>query len=134
MTKLTQKAVFDALQAGQAKAAELGTPVSMVVLDEGGHLLGFLRCDGASFGTGDVAQRKAYTAAAMHLPTAALSPLAQPGEVFYGLEVSGGAPYVLFPGGVPVVVDGNVLGAVGVSGGPPDGDVAIAEAMCAALV
>ncbi|MCY1456439.1 heme-degrading [compost metagenome] len=59
--------------------------------------------------------------------------LSQPGQELYGIERSCARPFVVFGGGLPVTVDGNVVGGVGVSGGPEEADVAIATAMVAVL-
>lgn len=102
----------------------------MCVVDAGGNLLGLLRSDGAPFGVTDVAINKAYTSVAFQCSTADLYNDSQPGGEIFGLETSGGSrPFVTFGGGVPLVVDGVCIGAVGVSGGPVSADVEIAAAM-----
>jgi uncharacterized protein GlcG (DUF336 family) len=106
--------------------------MNVAVVDAGGHLLAFGRQDGAIKVSIDIAQKKARTAILMELPTAALMPLVQPGAELYGLEQTSGG-LVAFGGGIPVVRDGIVVGAVGVSAGSVEQDVMVAEAAVAAL-
>ena len=67
-------------------------------------------------------------------PTAELAPLAVAGGELFGLHASGHGRYVLFAGGLPVLIDGVAVGGVGVSGGSAEQDVACAEAALAALL
>lgn len=130
---ISHEAAMRALEAGAAKARELGEPSSLAIVDSGGNLLAFLRADDAGLATVDIAQNKAYTSAALRSPTGNWMEISQPGAPLYGLERSGNRPYVLFGGGLPIIHEGRVIGGVGVSGGPVEADVAIAEAMLAAL-
>ncbi len=129
---LTFSEAQQALAAGLAKAEEIGQPMNVAVVDAGGHLLAFGRQDGAIKVSIDIAQRKARTAILMELPTAALMPLVQPGAELYGIEQTSGG-LVAFGGGIPVVRDGVVVGAVGVSAGSVEQDVTVAEAAVGAL-
>ena len=130
---ISHETAMRALAAGAAKARELGEPSSLAIVDSGGNLLAFLRADDAGLGTVDIAQNKAYTSAALRSPTGDWMEISQPGAPLYGLERSGSRPFVLFGGGLPIVNEGTVIGGVGVSGGPAETDVAIAQAMLAAL-
>ena len=121
------------LDAALAKAAELGVPSSVAVVDSGGHLVAFARMSGAVFGGIEVSQGKAYAAAAMQMPTADLAPLVQPGQPLYGLEHSHARPLVLLAGGLPVAVGGTHAGAIGVSGGSLEQDAEVAAAGAGAL-
>jgi uncharacterized protein GlcG (DUF336 family) len=121
-----------ALAAGLAKADEIGQPMNIAVVDAGGHLLVFARQDGAIRASIDISQRKALTAVLMNLPTDALTPLVQPGAELYGLEQTAGG-MVAFGGGIPVHRDGEVVGAVGVSAGTVEQDMAVASAAVAAI-
>lgn len=106
--------------------------MNIAVVDDGGHLIAFARMDGAIKASIDISTRKARTSILMNAPTAALSDLVQPGAELYGLEqLSGGL--VIFGGGIPLEVDGAVVGAIGVSAGSVAQDVAVAEAGVAAL-
>ncbi|MBP2367167.1 GlcG/HbpS family heme-binding protein [Pseudonocardia parietis] len=132
MHRLTLQDAEKALAAGLARATEIGQPMNVAVVDDGGHLLAFARQDGAIRASIDIAQRKARTSILMNLPTAALGPLVQPGAELYGLEHTSGG-LVTFGGGIPVHRDGEMVGAVGVSAGSVEQDVTVAEAAVAAL-
>ncbi|AKS35635.1 GlcG/HbpS family heme-binding protein [Mycolicibacterium goodii] len=123
-----QKVVDAAIE----KANEIGQPMNIAVVDDGGHLVAFARMDGAIKASIDISIRKARTSILMNLPTSALMDVAQPGGELYGLEqLSGGL--VLFGGGLLLERDGEVIGAIGVSAGSVDQDVKVAEAGVAAL-
>ncbi|NEI72448.1 heme-binding protein [Rhizobium lusitanum] len=117
-----------ALQAAAKRAGEIGVPMSIAVLDAGRALVAFLRMDKALLGSIEIAQAKAYTARTVNSRTADLMAGVQPGGPFYGLEVSHRQPLVVFGGGVPVTIGGEVVGAIGVSGGSAEQDVDVAEA------
>jgi uncharacterized protein GlcG (DUF336 family) len=120
------------LDAGIAKAEQIGQPMNIAVVDAGGHLVAFGRMDGAIKASIDISTRKAVTSVLMNAPTAALMELVQPGAELYGLEqLSGGM--VVFGGGIPLHVDGELVGAVGVSAGSAEQDVAVATAAAAAF-
>lgn len=106
--------------------------MNIAVVDDGGHLIAFARMDGAIKASIDISTRKARTSILMNAPTSALMPLAQPGAELYGLEQTSGG-LVIFGGGIPLVVDDVVVGAIGVSAGSVEQDVTVAEAGVAAL-
>jgi uncharacterized protein GlcG (DUF336 family) len=110
------------------KAAEIGALVSAAVVDQGGHLVHFQRMDKAEIAGPTLAVDKAFTAVAHRIETAELASLTQPGADLWGLQANGGGRYVVFGGGVPCWHDGVVVGAVGVSGGTTEEDVACARA------
>lgn len=130
MTKtINHEIALKAIGAGVTKARELGQRSSLVIVDGGGHLVAMVRVDDAAFGTIEIAHNKAFTATALRAPSDKWMDLVQPGAVLYGLERSCARPFVVFGGGLPVLCDEQVVGAVGVSGGPVEADVAIAQAM-----
>ena len=134
MTSITLAAAQQAVSAGIAEAERIGVAVSVAVVDAGGVLRAFARMDGAEIAGEVLAVDKAYTAVAHRTPTAELGALAQPGGELFGLQANGRGRYVMFGGGLPVSDgDGNVAGAVGVSGAAVADDVACAEAARAAL-
>ena len=120
------------IAAAEKKAAEIGQPMNIAVVDDGGHLVAFVRMDGAIKASIDISIRKARTSILMNAPTGALTPLVQPGAELYGLEQTSGG-MVIFGGGIPLTVDGVVVGAIGVSAGTVEQDVSVAEAGAAAL-
>lgn len=122
-----------AIAAGQARAAALGAPVNIAVLDAAAHLKAFGRMDEAVLGSIDVALGKARTAALFGITSEAVWDYCKPGAPAPGLERSNGG-LMTFPGGVPLRnADGQLLGAVGVSGGSPEQDADIARAAVATL-
>ncbi|WP_129781825.1 GlcG/HbpS family heme-binding protein [Peristeroidobacter soli] len=121
------------LAAAETKARNLGVPYNVAVVDCGGHLLAFLRQDGALIGSIELAINKAATARIFDKNTAYLSSLAQPGQPLFGIQQSHSGKVVIFGGGIPVVIAGNIVGAVGASAGTVEQDIAVAEAAIAAL-
>ena len=98
----------------EAEAKKNSWNVVMVVLDSGGNLVMLQRMDGAQFGSIEVAKDKAYSAVAFRRPTKAFDDApAQGGANLRILKLSGATP---LEGGIPIVVDGKLIGAVGVSG------------------
>jgi uncharacterized protein GlcG (DUF336 family) len=132
MSAITLSAATTIVDAAAAKAREIGQPMNIAVVDDGGHLVAFARMDGAIKASIDISIRKARTSILMNAPTSALMPLVQPGAELYGLEqLSGGM--VIFGGGI-LLTDGDlVIGAIGVSAGSVEQDVSVAEAGVAAL-
>ncbi len=112
----------------RAKAEEIGQPVDIAVVDAGRELKAFVRMDGALLGSIDVAIGKAFTAASFKLSTQDLAPIAQPGEPLFGIHATNGGRIVIFPGGIPLERDGELVGAVGVSSGTVEQDQAVADA------
>ncbi len=131
MSKLiiSHELIMASLQAGIKKAESLNQRSSLSLVDSGGHLLGFVRVNDAAFGTIEIATNKAYTAAALRKPSDTWMSLSQPGAELYGIERSCARPYVVFGGGLPLIMNDAVVGGVGVSGGTEDADIAIAQAM-----
>ena len=121
------------LDAARAKAAQIGVPMNIAVVDAGGNLVAFARMDDAWLGSIDIAQSKAYTARAFDMATENLAPLVQPGGPLYGIEASNRGRLIVFAGGIPLVSGGRVLGAIGVSGGSVEQDQEVAEAGVAAF-
>lgn len=115
--------------AAMKKAEELAIPSVIAVVDEGGNLKVLKRMDEAIFGSVDIAINKAYTAAAANADTEELGKLAQPGQPLYGLQTANQCRYVLFGGGkVLHDADGHLAGAIGVSGGTVEQDLAVSQA------
>ncbi len=115
-----------ALDAATAKAQELGTVMVIAVVDESGDLKAFRRMDNAALLSIEVAQRKAYTAL-MGMPSQAFGDVIKDSSVMVAAIAS--LPRILLVGGgLPIVVDGAIVGAIGVSGGMVDQDIACAQA------
>ena len=116
------------LAAAQAKAAEIGVPMNVAILDGGANLKAFLRMDGALIGSIDIALRKAKTSAIFGMNTEAVGEFCKPGGSSPGLEQTNGG-LVVFAGGIPLHDgQGKLIGAVGVSGGSVAQDFEVAQA------
>ena len=121
------------IAAATAKAEEIGQPMNIAVVCAGGHLLAFERMHGAWIGSVDIAQKKAWTSRAFDIETGTLGTLSQSGDQFFGIHASNDGKVMIFAGGVPLIRDGKVIGAIGVSGGLGAQDQAVAEAGAKAL-
>lgn len=131
MSALTLQAARKAVDAALAKAQEIGSPSSVAVVDGGRELLAFARMDGALLASPEIARGKAHTARSLDMATKDVAPLTQPGGPLYGLEtahLAANRPLIAFAGGVPITVDGDIVGAIGVAGGTPDDDHTVASA------
>ena len=116
-----------------AQAEALEVPMVVAFSDDSADLIFFGKMKGALPASSDIAINKAYTAAALRIPTHEVGRLAQPSQKLYGLQYAMGRSIVLFGGGLPLMTSGRVIGAVGISGGTVDEDIAVAEAVRDAL-
>ncbi|MFF3287061.1 heme-binding protein [Streptomyces sp. NPDC003023] len=121
------------LDSARAAAQAAGVAVAVSVLDAGGHLLAFRRDDRAVLIAGETSTRKAYTALQLAAPTADLVDAVQPGGLFHTLPTALDRPLLFIAGGVPVLRDGRLVGAIGVGGGAPEQDHGFATAAVTAL-
>lgn len=110
----------------EEKAKAIGVPVAFSAVDAGGNLLYFQRMEGTLLISTKVSQDKAYTACALKCPTGDLADVTKPGESLWSLHNSGDGRIICFGGGYPIKVDGEVIGAIGVSGGTAEEDMAVA--------
>ncbi len=117
-----------AIDAAVDKAEEIEVPMCVAVVDDGGNLVAFRRMDDALLASVDIAQDKAYSALSLQMPTADLAEVARPGESLFGIHTTNDGRIVVFGGGVPLRSDGELVGAIGVSGGSVEEDVTVAEA------
>ena len=116
------------IAAAQKKAESIGQPMNIAVCCAGGHLLAFERMPNAWLGSIDIAIKKAWTARAFDIETKALGENSQSGDQFFGIHASNDGKVMIFAGGVPIKMDGKVIGAIGVSGGMGKQDQVVAEA------
>jgi len=126
---LTLEAAKKIAVAAEAEARKNNWNVVIAVVDDGGHLVYLQRIDGTQTGSIDVAIGKARTSAAFKRPTKVFDELAKTRPSITSISPSA----VLLEGGVPVMVGGQLVGAVGVSGVTSQQDAQIAEAGIAAL-
>jgi uncharacterized protein GlcG (DUF336 family) len=116
------------ISAGEKKAAELGIPYNIAVVDAGGDLIAHARMDGAWLGSIDISIHKAWTARAFDMATEDLAKMAQSGKPLFGIQNTNHEKVVIFGGGAPVKDGDTVIGAVGASGGTVDQDLKVVEA------
>jgi uncharacterized protein GlcG (DUF336 family) len=133
VSMLTLDDAMKVISAAQKKAAAIGQPMNVAVADGGGNLVAHIRMDGAWLGSIDISIKKAFTARAFDIATRDLAPLAQPGADFYGINTSNQGRIMIFAGGIPLRRGGEVVGAIGVSGGSGEQDQTVAEAGAAAF-
>lgn len=120
------------IAAAEAKAREMGAPMVIAVVDESGVLKAFSRMDGAPLLSVDVAKDKAYTAVAFGIPTHEwFNFIKDDPPLLHGITKT--PRLVVFGGGYPLKVDGQIIGGIGVSGGHYSHDMQVAEAGVAAL-
>ena len=124
-------------RAALAKAAEIGVPETVCIADEGGYPIVIQRMDGARITGPQIAWNKAFTAAghkrSTHLFNAPPNGPALPGNEAFGIQLSFEGRFAVFVGGFPVVVNGEVVGGVGLSGGNGEQDTACGVAALEAL-
>ena len=125
---LTLKDAQRVIMAAEKKAQEIGQPMNIAVVDEGGNLKAHVRMDNAWIGSIDISINKAFTSRAFDIETKDLAKHSQSGGQFFGIHVSNHGRIMIFAGGMPLKKDGKVVGAIGVSGGSGDQDHAVAEA------
>lgn len=131
--ELTQSACEAVLTGAVDEAVAIGVPMNIAVFDAGANLKAFLRMDGALLGSADIALTKARTAALFGFNTEAIGEFCKPGGTSPGLENTNGG-LVVFAGGIPLRdAGGNLLGAVGISGGSVAQDFRVATAAAGAL-
>jgi len=132
MADITLSQAHKILQAAVEKAGEINTAMDIAIVDSGANLKAFLRMDNAWLGSIDIAIKKAKTARFFDMPTGEIGKLSQPGGSLYNIEHSNNG-LISFPGGLPLVINGEVVGAIGVSGSSVENDHAVAEAGAAQI-
>src|SRR5687768_6291292 len=113
-----------------ARARDFGIPISVAIADGGGHLIAFERMDGGRFHTVHSSTTKAVCAASNKRPTSPFGAQAQPLDVAHaiGLALAAGPErWTAMEGGFPVIVEGECIGGIGVSGGTWEQDQEIAQ-------
>jgi glc operon protein GlcG len=132
--KLTLEGARAVLAAAQRRAQEINVPMDVAVVDEGGHLLAFERMDGARPSSIAISLVKAQAAALRRSPTGPATAGDQVNVgLALGLAIASPASQTPIRGGVPLIVDGQVVGAVGASAGSEDQDLDVARAGAAAI-
>ena len=126
--KLTVEGAQKLVAAAAAKAAEIGQPQCITIVDTGGHMIAFLRMDGAFVQSIDSSVRKAMTSASYGTPTGHM-----PEGVDIKLAIATDGRRINLPGGLPIIVGGHVVGAIGIGSGTGAQDVECAKAALATM-
>ena len=126
--KLTLKAAKLMGERVLEKCEEIGKDFVFSVVDAGGNILYIQRMEDAFFTSVGIATDKAFTAAGVKKGTHVLTDIVKPENDLFGLNLTNNGRIITFGGGLPIVVDGEVIGGVGVSGGSVQEDMAVAQA------
>ena len=126
--KLTLDDAKMALEASEAKAKEIGVDMDIAVVDDGGHLLAFIRMDRARVTSIDVAINKAFTAACARRGTHEYAAVAGAGGPAFGMHASNQGRFMIVGGGLPIFWNGVIAGGIGCSSGSPEQDREVAQA------
>ncbi len=109
----------------------IGVPMCIAVTDESGHLIDFKRMDGGKISSISIAVDKAFTAAVARKGTHVYNQLCVPGQPTFGIHVTNNGHFSIIGGGLPVFVNGEIVGGVGISSGTAVQDQQVAEATLA---
>jgi uncharacterized protein GlcG (DUF336 family) len=134
MLKVDRLSLEDArvlVEGATRKSLEMGIPMCIAVADEAGDLIAFDRMNGGKISSISIAIDKAFTAAAARNPTHVYNQLCQPGQPTFGIHVTNNGHFCIIGGGLPVKVNGVVVGGVGISSGTALQDIEVAEAALA---
>ncbi len=118
---------LELIRDGRQVSRQMGVPIAMAIVEPSGELVAFARMDGVPYATINIAQQKARTAARFRLPTAEFERRVQDGRIV----LLSSDEVMAVGGGVPIVVDGKAIGALGISGGTAAQDTAIANQILA---
>jgi uncharacterized protein GlcG (DUF336 family) len=114
-----------------AKAREITVPMCIAVCDESGHLIRFDRMDGGKISSISIAVDKAFTGAVARRGTHVYNQLCVPGNQTFGIHITNEGHFSVIGGGLPVFVDGEIVGGIGLSSGTAEQDLICAEAAVA---
>ena len=116
------------IEGARNKASQIGIPMCIAIVDESGQLVAFERMDGGKVTSSIIAQDKAFTAAGARKATHEYNAACQPGNLVFGIHTAIGGRLCVVGGGLPVTVDGEVVGGIGLSSGTPQQDMECAQA------
>ena len=116
------------IEAAEQKAHDIDNPMVIAIANSEGNLIAQHRMDGAWLASVSISRNKAYTAAALEMPTHELAEPSEPGNSLYGLQSTDEGRIVIFGGGYPLERDDEIVGTIGVSGGAVSQDREVAEA------
>lgn len=116
------------IRGASEKARDIGVPMCIAVVDESGNLVAFERMDGGKTTSVIIARDKAFTAAAARKATHEYNAANVPGNLAFGIHTEVGGRLSTVGGGLPVLVNGEVVGGIGLSSGTPQQDMDCAQA------
>ena len=116
------------IEGAREKSGEINIPMCIAVADESGNLIMFERMDGGKISSISIAIDKAFTGAAARRGTHVYNKLCVPGEPTFGIHVTNGGRFSVIGGGLPVLVDDEIVGGIGISSGTAEEDLVVAEA------
>ena len=116
------------IKGASERANVIGVPMCIAVTDEGGNLIAFERMEGGKVTSTIIAIDKSYTASGAKKATHEYGEVSQPGKSAYGISSAIGGRLMVVGGGLPVIVDGEVVGGIGISSGTPLQDQEVAQA------
>lgn len=116
------------IDGARKKSNKIGIPMCIAIVDESGQLIAFERMDGGKITSITIAQDKAFTAAAARKATHEYNAVAVPGNLAFGIHTEVGGRLSIVGGGLPVLIDGEVVGGIGLSSGTPQQDMECAQA------
>ncbi|ELY98562.1 GlcG/HbpS family heme-binding protein [Natrialba aegyptia] len=125
---ITLETAKEVIDAAEEAAKAIDNPMVITVVNSEGNLVAQRRMDDAWLASVNISRNKAYTSAALDMPTHELAEATKPGESLWGLQTTDDNQLVVFGGGYPLIRDGKVIGAIGVSGGAVEQDRTVAEA------
>ncbi len=131
MLSLNRLSTSDAellIKGARIKANEIKVPMCISVVDESGNLIAFERMDGGKITSITVSQDKAFTAAAARKATHEYNAACVPGNLVFGIHTALNGRLSVVGGGLPVIVDDEVVGGIGLSSGTPNQDMDCAQA------
>lgn len=116
------------IQGAREKARAIGVPMCIAITDESGNLVAFERMDGGKITSVTIAQDKAFTASAARKATHEYNQVCTLGNLVFGIHTALSGRLCVVGGGLPVLIDGEVIGGIGLSSGTPDQDMLCAQA------
>ena len=119
------------IEGAEREALKIGVPMCIAVVDESGNLIAFRRMDGGKILSVSLSQDKGFTAAVSRKSTQTYNQNCVPGNLAFGIHTSSGGRFSTVGGGVPVEIDGTIVGGIGISGGAPEQDIQCADAAIA---
>jgi len=115
------------LEGAEEKSREIGVPMCSAVTDEAGNLIAFTRMDGAKISSISIAMDKAFTGAAAKKGTHEYNQLAVPGKPTFAIHVTNQGRFSIIGGGLPIIINDEVVGGIGISGGTAEEDQIVAQ-------